>query len=82
VKRGYGSPNPQALRAAALLAQGNTAQARGAIERAIEMKRDRAIWAENLDALSSAIRQDNTAYRWTPGSCPDPDGYELLITYR
>ena len=81
-RRGYGSPNPQALRAAALLAKGDPAGARGSIDCAIKMKGESAIWAENLDDLADAIRLDDTGYRWAPGCYPDLDGYELLITYQ
>jgi pentatricopeptide repeat protein len=81
-KRGYGSPNPLALRAAALLAKGNTSEAIVHINRAIEMKEDRAIWADNLDTLSQAIRQGDTLYRWSPGAYPELDDYKLLIEYQ
>lgn len=81
-KRGYGSPNPQALRAAAQLAKGNMVEARVHIDRAIEMKEDRAIWAENLNALSQAISRGEKQYRWSPGTYPELDGYELLVEYQ
>lgn len=79
---GSKSPDSQAFRAAALLAQGNTAQALSSIDRAIEMKGDCAIWSGNLDELSSAIRRSDKEYRWTPGAYPELDGYELLIPYQ
>ena len=81
-KRGYGSPNPQALRAAAHLALGNLTQARSSIDRAILMKGNLNIWAEHLDELSDAIRRSDPSYRWNPGSYPELDGYELLISYQ
>jgi pentatricopeptide repeat protein len=81
-RRGYGSPNPQALRAAAHLAKGRFEEARESIACAISMKGDRAIWAKNLDDLSGAIARSDLSYRWDHSCDCCSWEYELMIMYQ
>jgi hypothetical protein len=83
--RGWGTPNPLAIRAMALLAQGKTADAKASIDAAIQFQKaegGQVCWAGKLEKMAAAIQRGDPKYRWKPESYPNLDDYELLITYR